>query len=248
MTVDNENLTPAELLETAERLYAIEDTKMYRAAILEAITALEAHVHARAFSALRAKLNEDLIEWLEEKTRMDFDTRLSVFVPLATGLRVDKKDRIWSDYKKAKKIRNEVTHSGSKVTKQQARSVINTVYEWIEYINQAQETQQRREDHGSKQLEILGRFIQASARLERVIYAAVQKNNPQEELSRRRAYPLEELFRLSLVDERVLQELNQLRSVRNQVVHAHPREKITVTEQQVSRLNEIVNSIEAKLR
>ena len=67
MTSDNDNLTPAELLETAERLFSIGDANMYRAAILEAITALEANVKARAFPALRSKLGEELANWLEEK-------------------------------------------------------------------------------------------------------------------------------------------------------------------------------------
>jgi uncharacterized protein YutE (UPF0331/DUF86 family) len=118
----------------------------------------------------------------------------------------------------------------------------------MEYINQAQETHQRREDRNSKEMEILGRFIQASARLERVIYTAMQKYNPQEDLSRRRAYPVEELARMNLVDERTLQELRQLRLIRNQVAHGHPREVIKLTEQQVAQLNDIVDDVEAKLR
>ena len=125
----DENLTPAELLETAEMLFGQgdENRSIYRASVLEAITALEANVRDKAFSALQAKIGEDLTKWLEEKTRMDFETRLSLFIPIATGLKVDKKDRLWSDYKKAKEIRNKVTHSGKKVTRSQARSVIDTV-------------------------------------------------------------------------------------------------------------------------
>lgn len=248
MTEDSGRLTPAELLETAERLFAQEDTYMYRAAILEAITALEAHVYVRAFPALNEKLGKELADWLEEKTRMDFDTRLSLFLPLATGLTVNKTDRIWSDYKSAKNIRNKITHSGSKVTRKQARSVINTVYEWIEYINQAQETWTRQEDRASKQAIILGRFVQASARLERVVYEAIQKHSPQEEISRRRVYPVEELIRFGLVDQREFNELNELRAIRNRAVHAHPGMEVLITEEQVKRLNELIDFVEERLK
>jgi hypothetical protein len=60
MQTEDENLTLAELLETAERLFAVGDTNMYRAAILEAITALEANVGDKAFPALQARVGDEL--------------------------------------------------------------------------------------------------------------------------------------------------------------------------------------------
>lgn len=242
-----EKLTPAELLETAERLFAADDPNMYRAAILEAITALEANVRDKAFPALQARVGDDLTKWLEEKTRMDFETRLGLFIPLATGLKVDKKDKLWNDYKKSKEIRNKVTHSGRKVSRVQARFVIDTVYEWIEYLNQAQETQRASKERSRVPTETLGQFIQASARLERVVYSAVVKSGADEKHLRRRVLPLEELHRLLLLDDAVLHELHELRTLRNRAVHAHPDEDIVVTENQVKRLNQIVDEIEAKL-
>src|SRR6266542_4039367 len=194
MLIDDEHLTPAELLETAERLFSVGDANMYRAAILESITALEANVRDKAFPVLQARLGEDLCKWLEDKTRMDFETRIGLFIPIATGLKVDKKDRLWNDYKKAKDIRNKVTHTGRRVTRSQTRFVIDTVYEWIEYLNQAQETQHRRRERDRTPVETLGHFIQASARLERVIYSAIKKHNPNDELFSRRVYPVEELY------------------------------------------------------
>ncbi|PTQ86699.1 hypothetical protein [Agitococcus lubricus] len=98
------SLTPVELLETAEKLFATKNQNMYRAAILEAITALEANVRDKAFPALKARVGLDLTKWLEEKTRMDFDTRLGLFIPLMTGLKIDKKDKLWNDYKNQKKF------------------------------------------------------------------------------------------------------------------------------------------------
>lgn len=248
MSTPEDSLSPAELLETAEKLFAAGETNMYRAAVLEAITALETSVRALAFAALKIRVGDQLCVWLEEKTRMDFDTRLGLFIPLATGLNVDKKDRLWNDYKKAKEIRNRITHAGTKVYRPQARFVIDTVYEWIEYLKQAQETQQRRDGQERTQIETLGRFIQASARLERVIYSAIKKANPFEELHPRRVYPVEELYRLALIDESTLRELNSLRSLRNRVVHAPPDDEVPVTEANVKRLDRIVDDIEAKIK
>jgi hypothetical protein len=248
MQLDNENLTPAELLETAQRLYDIGDANMYRASILEAITALEAYVYSQAFPALQAKVGEELAKWLEERTRMDFETRIGLFIPVATGLKVDKKDRLWIDYKKAKEIRNRVTHSGRKVTRLQARFVIDTIYEWVEYLKQAQEAQQSQDARDRVSPEMLGRFIQASSRLERVIYSAIKKYNPHQELSRRQVYSVEELFRFGLIDENTLQELNQLRALRNRAVHSPPGSRLEVTERHISRLDQIVDDIDRKIR
>lgn len=243
----NENLTPAELLETAEKLFSAEDSNMYRAAVLEAITALEANVKNIAFSALKDRVGSDLAKWLEEKTRMDFETRLGLFIPIATGLKIDKKDKLWNDYKKSKEIRNKVTHAGKKVTRSQARSVIDTVYEWIEYLNQAQESQRASGESNQPSTDILGKFIQASARLERVVYSAVIKSGAGEKQRKGRVLPLEELYHLSLIDEKVLHELQNLRSLRNRAVHAHPDEDIFITDKHVHALNQIVDEIESKL-
>lgn len=242
-----EKLTPAELLQTAERLFEHGDVNMYRAAILEAITALEAHVFEATFPSLQKKMAKELTDWLEEKTRMDFDTRIGILLPLAIGLKVDKKAKIWQNYKNAKEIRNKVTHSGKKVTHQQAREVINTVYEWIEYINQAQKSPLPKDDNAGKNADIFGRFIQANAQLERIIYEAVNKNASSQEI-RPRAYPLDYLKRFNLVDEKEMQELSSLRSIRNKAVHSQPGEVIEITEDQIRRLNDLIESIENRLK
>jgi hypothetical protein len=247
MSTPSDYMTTAELLETAERLYDMGEPHMYRACVLEAITALEANVKAVAFPALIARVGDDLAKWLEEKTRMDFDTRLGMIVPIATGLKVDKNDKLWNDYKKAKEIRNKVTHAGTKVTSTQARFVINTVYEWIEYLKQAKEGQQDRVDGTKELVELLGRFIQASARLERVVYSAIKRRRPHDELSRRRVYPLEELHHLGLVDQRTLMELLEFRELRNRAVHSHRIEAVPITSAQVKRLNQLVDDIEGKI-
>ena len=126
--------TPEELLDNAETLLASSNPKMMRAAVLEAITALEAYVQSVVFSALGTKLDSLFVQWLEDKTKMDFDSRLSVLTPVAVGQPIDKQSTPWKEYKDAKEIRNKVTHSGRKVSPADARSVISTVYKWLAYL------------------------------------------------------------------------------------------------------------------
>lgn len=111
-----------------------QDPVVLRAAVLEAITALEAFVHQRVFAALRERLDPLLVTWLEEKTKMDFDSRLSVLTPIATGLPVDQQAHLWSRYKRAKALRNAVTHSGRKVSSVEANKVLDTVHDWLAYL------------------------------------------------------------------------------------------------------------------
>jgi hypothetical protein len=126
--------TPDELLANAISMQASGDTKLFRGAILEAITALEAFVQKTVFKSLEGKLDPILVKWLEDKTKMDFDSRLSILAPVATGLQVDKKSTLWDDYKKAKEIRNKVVHSGRKVSEKDVESVIATVRDWLSYL------------------------------------------------------------------------------------------------------------------
>lgn len=126
--------TPDELLENAEAMLALKNPKMLRGAILEAITALEAYVQETIFANLENKLDPLLVKWLEEKTKMDFDTRLSILTPIATGVSINKQTDLWQAYKAAKEIRNKVTHSGKKVSEAEARHVVDTVYSWLSYL------------------------------------------------------------------------------------------------------------------
>jgi hypothetical protein len=127
--------TPDELLVNATAMFDSGDTKLFRGAILEAITALEEFVHRTVFSSLRKKLDPKLVTWLEMKTRMDFDSRLEILTPVATGLPIDKSSVLWSNYKSAKEIRNKVVHSGRKVTARDVSTVMNTVRNWLSYLS-----------------------------------------------------------------------------------------------------------------
>lgn len=160
--------TAAQLLRNAEHLLESGDPMTVRASVFEAVTALEAYVSELVFSHLPQKVGDSLSKWLEEKTRMDFDTRLAVLIPIATGLPVDKKARLWDEYKKAKEVRNRIAHTGRSVPQAQARKVIDTVYEWLNYLGSASVVPAEMTD--SRTYERLGRFLAAWARLERALY------------------------------------------------------------------------------
>lgn len=51
--------------------------------MLEAITALEAYVERTIFGLLEVTMDPQLVHWLAERTRMDFDARLGVLTPVA---------------------------------------------------------------------------------------------------------------------------------------------------------------------
>lgn len=239
-----ETLTPDELLATAEKLFETKDHNMYRAAILEAVTALEAQVKDQVFPTLKEKLGEELTKWLEEKTRMDFETRLGLFIPLMTGLEINKKDKSWEDYKKSKVIRNRVTHSGFKVSKEDTRFVIDTMYEWIVYLNQAQEAPKNQKP---KDAELLGSFIQASARLEKTLYSErirTQNNDRPVPLS----LSINNLKNLLIIDDAEFEELHKLRELRNKAVHGSTNsDDCVITEEHVVRLNLLVDKIADKI-
>ncbi len=79
-------------------------------------------------------LDRSLVDWIEEKTKMDFDSRLSVLASVALGQEIDKKSDLWNKYKLAKKIRNKVTHIGQRVTESEAKTVLKTVHEWLSLL------------------------------------------------------------------------------------------------------------------
>lgn len=126
--------TPEELLETAEYYFSLKSPKANRVAVFEAIVALESFVQRVVFSSLQTTMDPLLVKWLEDKTKMDFDSRLSVLTPVATGLPVDKQAGLWNAYRKAKEIRNKVSHSGHPVSDQEAGFVIDTVCSWLAYL------------------------------------------------------------------------------------------------------------------
>jgi hypothetical protein len=126
--------TPAELLDTARELLASNNQKLYRGAILEALASLESFIHLTIFPSLQQRFSAEFSKWLEEKTLMDFDSRLSILAPIATGIPVGKSSALWSRYKQTRQIRKGVVHGNRKVTKAEAEAVINTTAEWMAYL------------------------------------------------------------------------------------------------------------------
>lgn len=133
--------SPSELLLVADNLLASKKKELMRAVVLESITALEAYVHTIVFDALDRKYPSALVLLLKEKTKMDFDSRLSTLVSVATEREINKEEKLWQDYKEAKTIRNKVTHSGKTVSFSEAKSVLNTVYQWLSYLGSTVEVE-----------------------------------------------------------------------------------------------------------
>lgn len=131
--------TPDELLAVAQSLIAANDPKVRRAAVLEAITALEAYVERTVVGLLNTLVDPLLAKWIAERTRMDFDARLRVVTPFVLGRPVDPASDLWASYKRAKTIRNRVTHSGARVSSADAAFVVDTVRNWLAYLGSSAE-------------------------------------------------------------------------------------------------------------
>lgn len=127
--------TPDELLASAKQLFAAGDEALYRAVVLEGITALEAMIQATVFPLLRRTLPIELVSWLEERTRMDFDSRLAVLAPIAIGRAVERQSELWKRYKNAKRVRNEVTHRGRRISREEAHEVLSAIEAWITFLS-----------------------------------------------------------------------------------------------------------------
>ena len=131
--------TPDELLAAADSLLASGDPLVSRAAVLEAITALEAFVHKTVFGLLERTYDPLLVTWLKARTQSDFESRLFVLTPVALGRPVDKASALWKDYAEAKAIRKKVTHTGKKVSQAEAAFVLATVRSWLAYLGSTAE-------------------------------------------------------------------------------------------------------------
>lgn len=235
--------TPDELLKSAEWLFALDNPNAYRASVLEAITALETYVKNLIVVTMNQKFGDDFAKWLEEKTRMDFDARVAVLVPAATGLKVDKSSSLWNRYQSARDIRNKVVHTGKKATKDEARSVIDTVYQWLEYLKGVEEVRGRIPDETLYQL--AGRFLEASARLERVIYGATVGSGL--ETPRGRARDIVALSHAMKLPLGIVDEIETFRELRNRIAHGTRRDFVELNQKQVDRLNTIVSLLRDRL-
>lgn len=133
--------TPGELLSSARNLLNSGNEMHYRGAMLDALAALESYIQATVFPTLSERLSPDLSQWLENKTKMDFDSRLGILVPFATGIPIDKSSALWSRYKEIRQTRTQVVHGGKKVSYLDAEQVINNVAEWMAYLGSTVEVE-----------------------------------------------------------------------------------------------------------
>jgi hypothetical protein len=108
----------------------------FRAAVMEAFVALEEQINHVVFTNLK-KINgfpDELVEWLRLKTRMDVAARIHPIGEAALGTPIGKGTELFKRYTAAKKIRNRVSHTAEKVTKNEAKQVIRTVRDWLTYL------------------------------------------------------------------------------------------------------------------
>lgn len=128
---------PNELLAYAKELLEKDEIWSYRPAILEAITCLEVTLTEIVMSKLRLTVHPLILDFLEKKTKMSFDSRVNILTPAALNQSSKLQDcqkSLWENYITAKKIRNKITHGGYKATKSDASFVINCVEEWLSFL------------------------------------------------------------------------------------------------------------------
>jgi len=126
--------SPEELLYFADQMLKTRDPNLMRAVVMESITALEAFVQKTVFAVLKGTMDPLLVKWMEEKTKMDFDSRLKILTPVALGRPIDVQGQLWSRYVDAKRIRNSVSHSGRRINYKRAKRVYDTAYDWLAYL------------------------------------------------------------------------------------------------------------------
>jgi hypothetical protein len=134
-------LSVGELLENSQQLF---DSGHFRGSVMEAMTALEERVNEVVFEHLvkHKGLPSALVEWIRSKTKYSFDEKLHPVGEFALGKPINKSEQLWQRYKYARGIRNKVSHTAEKIEKSDAASVMQTVKEWLHYLEGAQ-------DHGA---------------------------------------------------------------------------------------------------
>jgi len=97
--------------------------------------------------------------------------------------------------------------------------------------------------------EVLGGFLAAWARLEQVSSALILKHGGIGSTGRvyQPIMAVRELEKLQLIDRRTVQEIEELRHIRNEVVHGMSDYKSAINRDRVARLKEIVETLEKSL-
>lgn len=170
--------TPDELLSIADNFINTKNPEMYRAAVLEAITALEYFVQIKVFGILEKKMDKLLVDWLKERTNSDFETRLKIFTPVATNITINTREDLWQRYQEAKKIRNKVAHTGIRISLDEAQMVRDTVYDWLAFLGSTTEVEMEL-IRFKKYIEKSNKFIDDEIEIEYLVSNYFKMNNAQ---------------------------------------------------------------------
>ncbi len=228
--------TPSELLETAQKLLDSRKPELYRAAILGAITALEGLVHVTVFGALESQFDPLFVDWLRDKTRFDFDSRLSPLTQVATGLPISKNSKLWNRYKKAKELRNQVTHSGRKVTLEEAKTVLSTIFEWMDYIQQSSRQNSVRANRLVK-----AEFFESWAQLEQLLYSSLDLARNTHGGKYDKVSAVNALLKQNIIDSQTAELISYFTNLRNKLAHGLT---ITITRKTVEDLDGVIKQLQ----
>ena len=134
----NDQISVQRLINIADELA---EQGHFRAAVMEAMTALEERANEVVFQSLETRkgLPSNLVEWLRTKTKYNFDEKLHPIGEFALGKPISKGEKLWNDYKAARDLRNKVSHTARRITEEDARFVIQTVKEWLYFLESAQD-------------------------------------------------------------------------------------------------------------
>lgn len=117
----------------------------YRSSVMEAMTALEERTNDVVFRTLEGRrgLPTGLVKWLREKTRYSFDEKLHPVGEFALGKPIAKGEALWSNYKRARDLRNRVGHTAQVISRDEALFVLQTVREWLYFLEGAEDVSEQ---------------------------------------------------------------------------------------------------------
>lgn len=141
----DDSISVEKLIKNADDLMRL---RHYRASVMEAMTALEERANEVIFNSLETKkeLTGEMVKWLKKKTKYNFDDKLHPIGEFALGKQISKGERLWNDYKKARDLRNKVSHTAQQISEADAASVIKTVKQWLYFLEGAKDVQASNED------------------------------------------------------------------------------------------------------
>jgi len=125
----------ADVLVYANRMMGMGHPILQCGTVLESMEALERFVGHTVLRSLESKLGPSFVAWLRRNTAMDFDARMELLLPLATGKPIDKTSVLWVDYRAARRLQNEIARGGREVTESEVRRVVKVVADWVDFLS-----------------------------------------------------------------------------------------------------------------